>query len=467
MVKIASYSGLAERLQVLLDEHLEQALLADPAHVVAGIALTLVEQPKRDAGVVEDARDGPRRRLRALVEGREVADEPHVFDGLLARVRDLEIQPLGPAGAHARGLALRVALAAEVLQRLLQQWVHLALVDQAAAHVDDRQHVLDPDRTGLDARHARRARPQDLVGDQGLGAVAVVVQAIADVEDELPRGQRRTAGGRRAHGGATTALDAREGVEHLLPAQIVERGDADKTRGRRVERGDRRGRLAVDRQRPVHAARRQLAQEHVRDPGDDVEVLRERQQAQEDQDRDVVQPPSDRAVEMVVEQAADDDAEDQDEDQDPFPVRGVAVALLGALEPEQARRVHDQPPVEHVEDAGDHGHRDRVARDRERGDVPRGAPVGVERPAEQRDDLEQQDEEAPEDDGVHDPRRLLAAQELALPEPVDDGPLEALGDPLEAVRRPRAQQQSRAARRRSRRKRGNRSPTRSGRRADS
>ena len=79
MVKIASYSRLAERVQVLLDEQLEQALLADPAHVVAGVALALVEQPERHAGVVQDPCDGLRGALHALVEGREVADEPDVL----------------------------------------------------------------------------------------------------------------------------------------------------------------------------------------------------------------------------------------------------------------------------------------------------------------------------------------------------------------------------------------------------
>ena len=93
---------VAERAHVLLDQQLEQPLLADPAHVVAGVALALVEQPERHAGVVEDPRDGLRGELHALVEGGEVADEPDVLHGLLARVRDLEVEALGPAGAHAR-----------------------------------------------------------------------------------------------------------------------------------------------------------------------------------------------------------------------------------------------------------------------------------------------------------------------------------------------------------------------------
>ncbi len=70
---------LAEHRHVLLDEQLEQALLADPAHVVAGVALALVQQSKRHAGVVQDPRDGLRGELHPLVERGEVADEPDVL----------------------------------------------------------------------------------------------------------------------------------------------------------------------------------------------------------------------------------------------------------------------------------------------------------------------------------------------------------------------------------------------------
>ena len=68
----------------------------------------------------------------------------------------------------------------------------------------------------------------------------------------------------------------------------------------------------------------------------------------------------------VVEQPADHDQQDEDEDQDALPVRGVAVALLGAAETEQARAWSDQPPVEHVEDADDHDRLEQVAGEEER-----------------------------------------------------------------------------------------------------
>jgi hypothetical protein len=129
-----------------------------------------------------------------------------------------------------------------------------------------------------------------------------------------------------------------------------------------------------DRQWPPGASRRELAEEHVRDRGDDVEVLGQRQQTQEDQDCDAMHPPADLAdgfrrgaaealerrgdgggqrrevalisVDVlrdqaagVVQEPADHDQQDEDEDQDALPVRGVAIALLGTADPEQPRSV--------------------------------------------------------------------------------------------------------------------------------
>ena len=132
---------------------------------------------------------------------------------------------------------------------------------------------------------------------------------------------------------------------------------------------------------------------------------------------------------------------------------GVAVALLRAAHAEQARGVGDQPPVEHVDHADDHDQLEHVAGEEERraeqlvGPEPGDVPARVERPAEQQDHLDHQDDEAPEDQRVHDPGRLLAAQELPLADPVDDRAPEALRDPVEAGRRPRAQQEPQSCRR--------------------
>ena len=231
--------------------------------------------------------------------------------------------------------------------------------------------------------------------------------------------------------------------------EVGQRGDADETLGRSVQRGHRSGRHVSDRQRPLGAARRELAEEHVRNRGDDVEVLGQRQEAQEHQDRDAVHPPSDladgvrrgaaeaperrgdrrgqrREVALVavdvlrdqaagvVQEPADHDQQDEDEDQDSLPVRRVAVALLGAADPEQPRGVEDNAPVEHVDDADDHDRLEQIAGDEERRAErlvraePGKGPVRVQRPAEEHDHLEHQDHEAPEDQRVHDPRWLLA-----------------------------------------------------------
>ena len=110
---------------------------------------------------------------------------------------------------------------------------------------DDRLHMLDPHRARLYAGHAGGAGPKNLVRNQRPGAVAIalflgmLVEAITDIEDQLPRCQRRAAGGGRADGRAAAALRARERVEHLLPAHVGQRGDADKALGWTVERGHR------------------------------------------------------------------------------------------------------------------------------------------------------------------------------------------------------------------------------------
>jgi len=54
VVTMALNCALGEGLAVLVLEHLEQPLLADAAHVVAGVALGFVEQAEVDAGLGED-----------------------------------------------------------------------------------------------------------------------------------------------------------------------------------------------------------------------------------------------------------------------------------------------------------------------------------------------------------------------------------------------------------------------------
>ena len=91
---------VGEGVHVVLDEHLEQALLADLADVVARVALTVEQQPERHARVVQDRGEPLRLALHALVERGEVSDEPEVLHRLLAGVGDREVESLGPAGAR-------------------------------------------------------------------------------------------------------------------------------------------------------------------------------------------------------------------------------------------------------------------------------------------------------------------------------------------------------------------------------
>ena len=110
----------------------------------------------------------------------------------------------------------------------------LALVDQVAAHVDDRRHVLDPDRARLDARHAGRARPQDLVGDQRLGARprrGTGGRGGRGSAAAAPAASRRRWPGRRPCSGRTRCTRTRR-----APASSSGRPATRRRRGPRAER---------------------------------------------------------------------------------------------------------------------------------------------------------------------------------------------------------------------------------------
>jgi len=80
----------------------------------------------------------------------------------------------------------------------------------------------------------------------------------------------------------------------------------------------------------------------------------------------------------------------------------------------------------------------RFAQDEERwpeqlvGPEAREVPARVKGAAEQGDHLEHEHDEAPEDERVHDPGRLLAAEELSLADSIDHHPLDARVEVIEA-----------------------------------
>ena len=114
------------------------------------------------------------------------------------RVEDLELRapwPSEPAGAPT---CRRSSLGCRSSGPVLEQQIEARPRRQVAAHVDDRRHVFDPHRARLDAGHAGRARPREASPEISGSRpspfsllLRIFVQAIANVEDHLPRRQRR------------------------------------------------------------------------------------------------------------------------------------------------------------------------------------------------------------------------------------------------------------------------------------
>ena len=159
--------GLVQRLDVLLAEHLEDELVAQPAGRVAGARLALAEDRELHAGHVQQLGERLGGLLRAVLEGAGAADPEQVLD--LGQVLDgvaehraprSRAPRSSPAAARAfmpHGLPLFSRFFSIVpglgRERRLDQ--HLV-----AAHVDDVVDVLDVDRALLDAGAAGGAGPQ-------------------------------------------------------------------------------------------------------------------------------------------------------------------------------------------------------------------------------------------------------------------------------------------------------------------
>ncbi len=142
-------------------------------------------------------------------------------------------------------------------------------------------------------RHRLAVAARVAIGGRDLEhLVLVLVQVIAQIQQQLARRKRLAADRRRAMRGAAAALRARVHVEHLFPGELVD-----------VRGAECRGVLQV--LLAQSAGRLELLEEHVRRGGDDVEVLRDRQQVHEDEDDAVVHPPAGVAREFGETGAAD------------------------------------------------------------------------------------------------------------------------------------------------------------------
>jgi hypothetical protein len=128
----------------------------------------------------------------------------------------------------------------------------------------------------------------------------------------------------------------------------------------------------------------------------------------------------------VPEQQRGDDARDPGEDQ-------VSLAEVAALEPPRALHLadpHGDP------DPDQHEHREHVHQEEEPALVaePRDRPVTIDRPQQRHHDRRAEHEEAPEDEGVHQPGDE-PLEELALPEHDDRFVPGPLGHLAGAIRR--------------------------------
>src|SRR5437867_10409983 len=213
--------------------------------------------------------------LVAPVDGRRAADEVQPFGvGLLRVRRHAELlRPIAPCFSR---LAPGIAGALDVRHRALRLGRRRAFHErEVAPHIDDLVDVLDRHRTRLDACRAGRAGPElfrlrlgemrgrgDLALGLGEELGAVAQQLVADVENDALRIERLAGRERGAVVRAAAAFRAGVAIEQLLPAQVPERGRAE-------------GLLVLDvlDERQL-AARGLLAEEDVRQCGDDVEVLR-------------------------------------------------------------------------------------------------------------------------------------------------------------------------------------------------
>ena len=482
-----------ERLDARLRHRLVEVLVAEAACGLAVAELFLAEAGEIDAGLLEEARESLGRFLVPVVEGAGAADVIEIFRvGLVGDRRHVHAgRPVEPL---LRADAPRVRLRLHPLERPRELGGKARLLlHQVAPHVDDLVDVLDHHGTRLLARATDVAGPEHLVLDDGtddvlsdlggLGAVPVGaardalgdhlvlvrIEIVPEVEQQLARRERLAGGRRRTLRGAAAALGAAEHVEDLLPVEVVDVRAAEARRVLEVLLGELADRL-------------ELAEEDVGQRRDDVEVLRARQQVQEDEHDEVVDPPGDvtdtgrdagirrreqpcdaardrlpRALAHdagigrvdhepapVVEEPGQHDRRDEAEDDVCFPVRVAEEPALRGREAEEPRRARHEPAHERDGDPEEDRDLHQVAQNEVGPAEKRHAEAGQVEPvavaaAEHRHDLEPEDREPPEDEEVHPAGARLAhlrhggTHELLLAEEVDGDGLEPFHDAVEPV----------------------------------
>ena len=287
--------------------------------------------------------------------------------------------------------------------------------------------VLDRDGALVDACPARDAVPHDLVGHRardehrrlrpGQHPGPLGEQPVAQAHDQELRRQVLARRPRRADVLAAAALGARHGVDHLLPGHVGERPRAEPERSLVLDL-EVEGLEAPARPRPPEPDVDRRCR--------DVQVLRVRQVDEEAEDREHVEPDEDALPHLepvtgfherrdrirdgrpargplvdpegdlrrVPEEQRRHDERDQAEDQ-------VGLAEVAPLEPGRPLHLADQERRRH---ADEDEHAEHVDEEEEPPLMPEPGqrPVAIDRPEERHHDRREQDDEAPEDEGVHD-----------------------------------------------------------------
>ena len=252
----------------------------------------------------------------------------------------------------------------------------------------------------IDTGHASTHAPhvtQSQIDCSGTPLPTIALRAlrehlVADAHDQELRREdlpRRIRGARVL---AAAAFGARERVQHFFLRQVED--------GRGTEAQLRLGHVEAQRLEPPPRTR--AREPDVHRSRRDVQVLRVRQIREERTDDDEMRPDEEPAADLMPAEERQDDERDHREDQ-------VGLAEMRAFEP---RRPHDLADDERRDDPGEHEAGEDVAQHA----VPLGrSHVTARRRDGGQHDRREQNEEAPEDERVHEPGHE-PLQELPLAE---------------------------------------------------